>query len=435
MNKQLRRVALVAGARIPFCRSNTAYADLSNLDMLSAAMQALVDKSRLEGTIVDEVAAGAVVTHSKDWNLAREAVLATSLSPRTPAVTLQMACGTSLEAGILLADKIAVGQIECAIAAGSDTASDAPVVFSRKFARRLVRASTAKSLGQRLGAFLSLRPSELKPVAPGNREPRTGKSMGQHAEMMAQEWGISRQEQDRLAVHSHQKAAQAYAAGFFQDLVVPYHSVARDNNLREDTSVEKLVTLQPAFDRESGKGTLTAGNSTPLTDGAAAVLLASEEWAHSRGLPILAYLVDARTAAVDFLAGEGLLMAPTVAVARLLQSTGLTLQDFDFYEIHEAFAAQVLCTLKAWESKEYCQKRLGLDHALGSIDPAKINVKGGSLAFGHPFAATGARILAQAAKLLATKGSGRALISVCTAGGMGVAAILEAAVPTNGARA
>jgi acetyl-CoA C-acetyltransferase len=423
--KELRRVALVGGARIPFCRSNTAYAELTNLDMLSAAMQAVVDEYRLEGAVVDEVAAGAVVTHSKDWNLAREAVLSTSLSPRTPAFTLQMACGTSLEAALLLAGKIAVGQIDCAIAAGSDTTSDSPVVFSRRFARRLIRASSAKTLGKRLGAFLSLRPSELKPVAPGNSEPRTRKSMGQHCEMMAQEWGITRQEQDRLAVDSHHKAARAYSGGFFEDLVVPYHSVARDNNLREDTSLEKLATLAPAFDRKSGKGTLTAGNSTPLTDGAAAVLLTSEAWAQARGLPILAYLADARTTAVDFVAGEGLLMAPTVAVANLLKGNGLGLQDFDFYEIHEAFAAQVLCTLKAWESDDYCRKRLGMDHALGSIDSTKMNVKGGSLAFGHPFAATGARILAQAAKLLGERGSGRALISVCTAGGMGVAALLE----------
>ena len=420
-------VAVVGGSRIPFCRSHTAYADLTNLDMLSAALEALVEKYRLQGAVIDEVAAGAVVTHSKDWNLAREAVLSTSLSPRTPAVTLQMACGTSLEAALLLGGRIALGQIECAIAGGSDTTSDAPVVFSRKFARRLIRAATAKSLGKRLGAFVGVRPSELKPVAPGNGEPRTGKSMGQHAEMMAQEWDISRQEQDQWAVESHHKAAQAYAAGFFDDLVAPYHGVTRDNNLREDTSMEKLAMLPPVFDRVSGKGTLTAGNSTPLTDGAAGVLLASESWARTRGLPIQAYLVDARTAAVDFLAGEGLLMAPTVAVARLLQSTGLRLQDFDYYEIHEAFAAQVLCTLKAWESEDYCRKRLGLDHALGPIDRARVNSKGGSLAFGHPFAATGARILAQAGKLVATKASGRALISVCTAGGMGVAAILEAA--------
>jgi acetyl-CoA C-acetyltransferase len=427
MPKEPGRVALLGGVRIPFCRSHTAYAELTNLDMLSAALEGLVEKYRLQGAVVDEVAAWAVVTHSKDWNLAREAVLSTSLSPRTPAVTLQMACGTSLEAALLLGGKIALGQLQCAIAGGSDTTSDAPVVFSRKFARRLIRAATAKSFGKRLGAFLGVRPSELKPVAPGNREPRTGQSMGEHAEQMAQTWGISRQEQDQWAVESHHKAAQAYAAGFFDDLVLPYHGVARDNNLREDTSLEKLAALPPAFDRTSGKGTLTAGNSTPLTDGAAGVLLAGESWARTRGLPIQAYLADARTAAVDFLAGEGLLMAPTVAVANLLQSAGLSLQDFDFYEIHEAFAAQVLCTLKAWESTEYCQERLSLAHALGAIDRAKINVKGGSLAFGHPFAATGARILAQAGKLLAAKGSGRTLVSVCTAGGMGVAAILEAA--------
>lgn len=421
----LRRVAIVGGSRIPFCRSNTLYGELSNLDMLAAALNGLVDRFDLAGTEIGEVGAGAVISHSKDWNLAREAVLSSKLSPLTTAYTLQMACGTSLQAVLQLGAKIACGQIDSAIAAGSDTTSDAPIVFGRKFAKRLIQLSQAKSMGERLAAFKGFRPKELTPVAPGAGEPRTKMSMGDHCEQMAKQWGISRADQDRLAFDSHRKAAAAYAEGFFDDLLVPCAGVRRDNHLRPDTSLEKLATLKPAFDRKSGHGTLTAGNSTPLTDGASSVLLASEEWAKARGLPIQAYLSYGKTAAVDFVGGEGLLMAPTVAVARLLQDTELTLQDFDFYEIHEAFAAQVLCTLQAWESPQYCRDRLGLQQALGSIDPARLNVKGSSLAFGHPFAATGGRIVATLAKLLQQRGSGRGLISVCTAGGMGVVAMLE----------
>jgi acetyl-CoA C-acetyltransferase len=421
----LRRVAIVGGSRIPFCRSNTLYSDLSNLDMLSAAINGLVDRFDLAGVEIDEVGAGAVISHSKDWNLAREAVLSTKLSPLTTAYTVQMACGTSLQAALQLGAKIAIGQIDSAIAAGSDTTSDAPIVFRRKFAQRLIRAGNARSFGQRLGAFKGFGFSELAPQAPGAGEPRTKMAMGQHCELMAKQWHIPRAEQDLLAYQSHKKAAAAYEEGFFDDLIVPCHGVKRDNHLRADTSLEKLATLGPAFDRSSGAGTLTAGNSTPLTDGASAVLLASEGWAKARGLPVLAYLTYGKTASVDFVAGEGLLMAPTVAVARMLKDAGLTLQDFDFYEIHEAFAAQVLCTLRAWESEQYCRERLGLDKALGVIDLAKLNVKGSSLAFGHPFAATGGRILATLGKLIDGNGGGRGLISVCTAGGMGVAAIVE----------
>lgn len=422
---KLRRVAIIGGSRIPFCRSNTLYGELSNLDMLAATLNGLVDRFDLAGTEIGEVGAGAVISHSKDWNLAREAVLSSKLSPLTTAYTVQMACGTSLQAALQLGAKIACGQIDSAIAAGSDTTSDAPIVFGRKFAKRLIQLSQAKSMGERLAAFKGFRPKELTPVAPGAGEPRTKMAMGDHCELMAKQWGISRADQDQLAYDSHRKAAAAYAEGFFDDLLVPCAGVKRDNHLRPDTSLEKLAMLKPAFDRKSGHGTLTAGNSTPLTDGASSVLLASEEWAKARGLPIQAYLSYGKTAAVDFVGGEGLLMAPTVAVARLLQDTGLTLQDFDFYEIHEAFAAQVLCTLRAWESPQYCRDRLGLQQALGSIDPARLNVKGSSLAFGHPFAATGGRIVATLAKLLQQRGSGRGLISVCTAGGMGVVAMLE----------
>lgn len=425
ISNSLRRVAIIGGSRIPFCRSNTLYRDLSNLDMLTASINGLVDRFGLAGVEISEVGAGAVISHSKDWNLAREAVLSSKLSPLTTAYTLQMACGTSLQAALQLGAKIAIGQIDSAIAAGSDTTSDAPIVFGRKFAQRLIRLSNAKTMGERLAAFKGFRPGELSPQAPGAGEPRTKMAMGQHCELMAKEWGISRADQDQLAYTSHKKAAAAYAEGFFDDLLVPCAGVSKDNHMRADTTLEKLATLKPAFDRKSGHGTLTAGNSTPLTDGASSVLLASEEWAKARGLPILAYLTYGKTASVDFVAGEGLLMAPTVAVARMLQDTGLTLQDFDYYEIHEAFAAQVLCTLRAWESDKYCRDRLGLAQALGSIDPAKLNVKGSSLAFGHPFAATGGRIIATLAKLLDQRGSGRGLISVCTAGGMGVVAILE----------
>ncbi|QDQ26883.1 acetyl-CoA C-acetyltransferase [Chitinimonas arctica] len=425
MSTSTRRVAIIGGSRIPFCRSNTLYQDQSNLDMLTAAINGLSDRFGLAGVEIGEVGAGAVISHSKDWNLAREAVLSSRLSPLTTAYTVQMACGTSLQAAAQLGAKIACGEIDSAIAAGADTTSDAPIVFGQRFAHRLIKVANAKTLGQRLAAFKGFRLGELKPQSPGAGEPRTRMSMGQHCEMMAKEWHISREDQDRLAFESHHKAAAALKNGFFDDLIVPFAGVSGDNHLRPDTTLEKLATLKPAFDRQSGQGTLTAGNSTPLTDGASSVLLASEQWAEARGLPIQAYLGPVRTASVDFVAGEGLLMAPTVAVARLLQATGLSLQDFDFYEIHEAFAAQVLCTLRAWESDKYCRERLGLAGALGSIDPARVNVNGSSLAFGHPFAATGGRILANLAKLLNQRGSGRGLISICTAGGMGIAAIVE----------
>jgi len=424
MTDTLRRVAIVGGSRIPFCRSNTVYADKSNLDMLSAAIDGVVDRFSLDGQQLDEVMAGAVMTHSRDFNLAREAVLSSKLSPLTTGITLQQACGTSLQAALNLAAKIACGQIDSGIAAGSDTTSDAPIVFGDKFSHRLIDLGQARTMKQRLGALKGFGPGELKPVSPTNGEMRTGLSMGQHCERMAQEWEIPREDQDQLAYDSHQKAAAAYDEGFFDELIKPWGGISRDNNLRADTSMEKLATLRTVFDK-GPKATLSAGNSTSLTDGAAAVLLCSEEWAREHDLPIQAYLKTGRSASVDFVNDEGLLMAPTVAVAEMLQRTGLKLQDFDFYEIHEAFAAQVLCTLKAWESKDYCSQRLGLKKPLGSIDRAKLNVHGSSLAVGHPFAATGARIIATLSQILETKGSGRGLISVCTAGGMGVCAILE----------
>ena len=421
----VRPVAILGGVRIPFCRQTTAYADVGNLGMSVRTLGALVERFGLHGQQLGEVAMGAVIKHPSDWNLAREATLSSGLSPLTPGLTLQRACGTSLDALVTVANKIALGQIEAGIGGGSDTTSDVPIVYGKSLRARLLAANRAKSMKERIAAFKGFRLSELKPEFPGVAEPRTGKSMGQHCEDMAREWNVSRDSQDEWAVSSHRKLAAAYERGFFADLVVPFRGVERDNILRPDSSLEKLATLKPAFDKASGRGTLTAANSTPLTDGAAAALLASDEWARAHGHAPLAWLRDAQVAAVDFVHGEGLLMAPTVAVAEMLGRNGLTLQDFDIYEIHEAFAAQVLCTLRAWESEDYCRERLGLDAPLGRIDPEKINPVGSSLATGHPFAATGARIVATVAKQLAERGGGRALVSICTAGGMGVVAIVE----------
>lgn len=424
MSEQMRKVAVIGGSRIPFCRSNTVYSSKTNMDLLSAALQGLLDRYGLHGEQFDEVLAGAVTTHSRDWNLAREALQSTTMSPLTPGVTMQQACATSLQGALMIGAKIATGQIESGIAAGTDTTSDFPVTFGKKFSGRLAKAAAARSFKQRLAAFKGFRPSELKPVVPANGEPRTGLSMGQHCDRMAREWQVSRADQDQLALESHHKAFRAYNDGFFDEIVTPWGGVSRDNNIRGDSTIEKLSSLRTVFST-GGEATMTAANSTPLTDGAAAVLLASEEWAQAHNLPVQAYLTAGRTSAVDYVNDEGLLMAPTIAVAEMLTMTGLKLQDFDYYEIHEAFAAQVLSTLAAWESEDYCKNRLGLDHALGSIDREKMNVKGGSVAIGHPFAATGARIVANLGQILENAGSGRGLISVCTAGGMGVAAIME----------
>ncbi|WP_339531740.1 acetyl-CoA C-acetyltransferase [Pseudomonas mucidolens] len=422
---QLRRVAIIGGNRIPFARSNGPYATASNQAMLTAALEGLIERYNLHGLRLGEVAAGAVLKHSRDFNLTRECVLGSRLSPQTPAYDVQQACGTGLEAALLVANKIALGQIECGIAGGVDTTSDAPIGVNEGLRKLLLKANRSKSMADKLKVLLQLRPRHLKPELPRNGEPRTGLSMGQHCELMAQTWQIPRGEQDQLALESHQKMAASYAEGWHSDLLTPFLGLTRDNNLRPDLSLEKLASLKPAFER-SEKGTLTAGNSTPLTDGASLVLLGSEAWVKERGLPILAYLRDGEAAAVDFVHGaEGLLMAPVYAVPRLLARNGLTLQDFDYYEIHEAFAAQVLCTLKAWEDAEYCKARLGLDAPLGAIDRSRLNVKGSSLAAGHPFAATGGRIIANMAKLLDAAGGGRGLISICAAGGQGVTAIVE----------
>ena len=422
---QGRPVAVLGGVRIPFCRQNTTYADVGNLGMGVRTLGALVEKFGLHGQQLGEVAFGAVIKHSSDWNLAREATLSSGLSPLTPGITLQRACGTSLDAIITVANKIAAGQIEVGIGGGSDTTSDVPIVYGRSLRHRLLQAARAKTTRDKLAAFKGFHVRELKPEFPGVAEPRTGKSMGEHCEDMAREWNISRDSQDELAVASHHKLAAAYERGFFDNLVVSFRGLSRDNILRPDSSIEKLATLKPAFDKTSGRGTLTAGNSTPLTDGAAACLIASEDWAAKHGHEVLCRIRDTQSAAVDFVHGEGLLMAPTIAVPEMLARNGLALQDFDFYEIHEAFAAQVLCTLRAWESEDYCRNRLRLDAPLGRIDPARLNPNGSSLATGHPFAATGARIVATAAKELKERGGGRCLVSICTAGGMGVVAILE----------
>jgi acetyl-CoA C-acetyltransferase len=425
---QARRVAVLGGLRIPFCRAHTGYAGCSNQDMMTAALGALVERYELENQALGDVALGAVIKHSRDYNLARECVIGSGLSLRTPGVDLQRACGTSVEACITIGNKIALGQIDAGIAGGTDSISDAPIVYPDAYRSILMESHRGRSFNDKLKPWLRLRPAHFKPVLPGVVEPRTGLSMGEHTEITAKEWEISREDQDRLALESHRNAAKAYDEGFYGDLVLPFKGVREDNNIRRDTSLEKLAGLKPVFDR-GGRGTMTAGNSTPLTDGAGAVLLASEDWARSRGIPVAAYLTHCKVAAVNFIDGEGLLLAPAYAVSEMLEIANLTLQDFDFYEIHEAFAAQTLATLKAWQSESFCRDKLGRREPLGSIDRDKLNIKGGSVAIGHPFAATGARIVAAMAKLLQQKGSGRGLVSVCTAGGMGVTAIMEAAPP------
>ncbi|AOX29517.1 acetyl-CoA C-acetyltransferase [Pseudomonas aeruginosa] len=422
---QLRRVAIVGGNRIPFARSNTVYATASNQEMLTSALEGLVERYNLHGERLGEVVAGAVLKHSRDFNLTRECVLGSRLAPETPAYDIQQACGTGLEAAILVANKIALGQIDSGIAGGVDTTSDAPIGINEGLRKILLEANRGKSNLDKLKSLLKIRPRHVVPAIPRNGEPRTGLSMGESCELMAQTWQIPRDEQDRLAFESHHKLAAAYEEGWQNDLMTPFRGLTRDQNLRPDIDLEKIGTLKPVFERGS-RGTLTAANSTPLTDGASVVLLASEEWAKARGLPILAYFKDGEAAAVNFVdRQEGLLMAPVYAVPRLLARNGLSLQDFNYYEIHEAFAAQVLCTLKAWEDPEYCKTRLGLDQPLGSIDRSKLNVKGSSLAAGHPFAATGGRIVANLAKLLSLAEQGRGLISICAAGGQGVTAIIE----------
>jgi acetyl-CoA C-acetyltransferase len=421
-----KRVAIVGGLRIPFCRAHTTYADCSNQEMMTAALAGIVQKYDLKGQTLGDVALGAVIKHSRDWNLARECVIASGLSPKTPGVDLQRACGTSLEACILIGNKIALGQIDAGVAGGTDSISDAPIVYPDEYRSILMQSHRGKTIKEKILPWLKVRPKHFKPVLPGVVEPRTGLSMGEHTEITAKEFHVSREHQDQLALTSHMRAAKAFDEGFYTDLIVPFRGAREDNNIRRDTSFEKLAQLKPVYDR-SGSGTMTAGNSTPLTDGAAAVLLSSEEWAQKRNLPVHAYMTFCKVSAVDFIGNEGLLMAPAYAVSDMLKVANLKLQDFDYYEIHEAFAAQTIATLKAWQSEQFCKEKLGRSEALGPIDLAKLNVKGGSIAIGHPFAATGARVVATMAKLLHEQGSGRGLVSVCTAGGMGVTTIMEAA--------
>ena len=425
MNSKTRRVAVLGGSRIPFARQNGPYANASNQDMFTATLNGLIEKYRLQGERLGEVAAGGVLKHARDFQLTRECVLGSKLAPETPAYDVQQACGTGLETTILVGNKVALGQIEAGIAGGFDTTSDAPIAINEHLREVLLEANRATSNAQRLRALAKIRPQYIVPEIPRNAEPRTGLSMGEHQAITTKEWGITCEEQDEIVLKSHHNLAAAYESGFQDDLVIPFLGLERDHNLRPDTTMEKLAKLKPVFGGPDG--TMTAGNSTPLTDGASIVLLSSEEWAASREIPVQAYLVDAETAAVDHVhKREGLLMAPTYAVPRLLARNGLTLQDFDFYEIHEAFASQVLTTLRAWEDPAYCKDRLRLDEPLGSIDRAKLNVRGGSLAAGHPFGATGGKIVAVLARLLGEKGSGRGLISICAAGGQGVTAIMEA---------
>ena len=425
MAQSVKPAAVLGGNRIPFARSGKSYAKASNQDMLTTTLDGLVARFGLQDERLGEVVAGAVLKHARDFNLTRECVLGSALSPATPAYDIQQACDTGIEAAVLVANKIALGQIEVGVAGGVDTTSDAPLGVNDDLRRIMMKANNTKSTAERAKLLTRLRPGHIVPDMPRNAEPRTGLSMGAHTAQTAERWGITREEQDELTVASHLNLAAAYDRGFFDDLVTPYLGLERDETLRADASEDKLAKLKPVFG-DNGNGTMTAGNSTPLSDGASAVLLSSDEWAEEHSLPVLAHLTHVETAAVDYVHGEeGLLMAPAYAVAKMLDKAGLSLQDFDFYEIHEAFAAQVLFTLKAWEDPSFCAERLGLDEPLGSIDRDKLNVNGSSLAVGHPFAATGGRIIATGAKLLAEKGSGRALISICAAGGQGVVAILE----------
>jgi acetyl-CoA C-acetyltransferase len=433
MSTDVRRVAVVGANRIPFARSNSTYAHASNQDMLTVTLDGLVDRCSLHGERLGEVVGGAVLKHPRDRDLTRESVLGSRLAPDTPAYDVQQACGTGLEATVLVANKIALGQIDAGIACGVDTASDAPISLNDDLRGILLDLSRARSTGARLRALTRVRPGQIVPETPRNEEPRTGLSMGEHTARMALDWGVTREEQDALAARSHQRLAAAYDRGFQDDLVTPYLGLERDQNLRPDSTPEKLARLKPVFGARDGDGTMTAGNSTPLTDGASAVLLASEEWAAAHDLPVLAYVTHAETAAVDHVhRGDGLLMAPVFAMPRMLDRAGIALEDFDLYEIHEAFAAQVLCTLRAWADPVFCRERLGRDTPLGAIDPEKLNVNGGSLAAGHPFAATGGRIVANLAKALHERGSGRGVISICAAGGQGVVAVLEK--PETGAK-
>jgi acetyl-CoA C-acetyltransferase len=432
MNTIPRRVAVVAANRIPFARSNSTYAHASNQDMLTVTLDGLVDRASLHGERLGEVVGGAVLKHPRDRDLTRESVLGSRLAPETPAYDVQQACGTGLEAVVLVANKIALGQIDAGIACGVDTASDAPISLNEDLRSILLDVNRARSTGARLKALTRVRPGQVVPETPRNEEPRTGLSMGEHTARMALDWGVTREEQDALAARSHQRLAAAYDRGFFDGLVTPYLGLERDQNLRPDSSPEKLAKLKPVFGARNGDGTMTAGNSTPLSDGASAVLLASEEWANARGLEVLAYVTQAQTAAVDHVhRGDGLLMAPVFAMPRMLDRAGIGLEDFDLYEIHEAFAAQVLCTLKAWADPVFCRERLDRDAPLGTIDVDKLNVNGGSLAAGHPFAATGGRIVGGLAQALHERGSGRGVISICAAGGQGVVAVLEKPEPSG----
>jgi acetyl-CoA C-acetyltransferase len=422
---QIKKVCIIAGKRIPFMRSGGHYSKLSNRDLMKPALTTLVQELNLQNKEVGEVAIGAVNKHAYDFALARECVMDSGLAATTPATDLQKACGTSLEAAIMIGNKIALGQIDCGIAGGVDTNSDVPIELKKKFSDRLIALNNARDFKAKVKAFKGFSPSELVPKLPAIKEPRTGKSMGESCEEMAKFWKITREAQDQLAYESQQKAAKAYEQGFYEDLIVEFKNKKVDGILRADSTLEKFAKLKPAFDKTSGHGTLTAANSTALTDGASCVFLCSEDYARENNLEVMAYLTFAQSAAVNYIDDEGLLMAPAYAIPKMLKKAGLKLQDFDFYEIHEAFAAQVLCTLAAWESHDFCQKRLGLNDALGSIDRSKLNVMGGSLALGHPFAATGARIVTSLAKILHQTGKGRGLISICTAGGMGVTAIIE----------
>ena len=419
-----KKVGVIGGSRIPFCRANTAYRNSTNQKMMTASLKAIVERYNLQDKVLGDVALGAVIKHSSDWNLARECVIDSGLSLKTPGVDMQRACGTGLETIMNIANKISLGQIDSGIGGGVDSISDAPIVYSDNLRKILLKSFYGRSISQKFRPWLSFRPSFLKPKLPGVVEPRTGLSMGESTEIIAKEYNISRESQDLLALNSHNNASKAYDAGFYDELVIPFEGVSKDNIIRSDSTIEKLSLLETVFDK-GPNASMTPGNSTSLTDGSAAVLLTNDVWARMNDLEIESYISNFEISAVDYIDEEGLLMAPAYAVSEMLKKADLELQDFDFYEIHEAFAAQTLATIGAWESKEFCQTKLGRNKAMGSLDQKKLNIKGGSLAIGHPFAATGARVVATMSKLLREKGNGRGLISICTAGGMGVTAIME----------
>jgi acetyl-CoA acyltransferase len=421
-----RRVAIVAGVRTPFARSGTAFKDVPAVALARHAARELLYRTEIDPGEVDEVVVGQVVPSVLTPNVAREVSLLPQFPRTIPAYTLNRACASSAQAITNAADQIALGHADVVVAGGVESLSDIPVLHSRRMSQLLVEAGRARTMSQRLAVMARIRPRDLVPVTPAIAEPSTGESMGQSAEKMAKENGIAREAQDRLALRSHERAAAATSDGRLTADIVPWFGrddvVATDNGIRADTSLEQLAKLRPVFDR--AYGTVTAGNSSPLTDGAAMVLLMAEETARALGYRPLAYLRSYAVSAVD--PGWQLLMGPAYAVPKALERAGIAWQDVGLFEIHEAFAAQVLSNAQAWASPEWGEK-LGLDGPLGEVDWSCANVMGGSIAIGHPFGATGARLVTQLAGEMRRRGVEFGLVSICAQGGMGHALVLEGA--------